>query len=72
MLNPVNAGQPLHASSQELIDNPGCKEVGSQFRNASNWRVFLFIFCVLPLKSKIENNTTPSFKQTEPQIERPS
>ena len=27
ILSPVNAGQPLHASGSELIDNPGCYEV---------------------------------------------
>ena len=27
ILNPVNAGQPLHVSNCDLIDQPQCKEV---------------------------------------------
>ncbi|KAI0241211.1 Inositol 1,4,5-trisphosphate receptor type 1 [Lamellibrachia satsuma] len=42
ILNPVNAGQPLHVSEVHLIDNPECKEVNATSCNTC-WKVTLFL-----------------------------
>lgn len=47
VLMPVNAGQPLHASNIELLDNLGCKEVGPAYSR----RLWLMLLPALILVS---------------------
>lgn len=42
VLTPVNAGQPLHASSHGLIDHPDCNEVNAVNCNTS-WKINLYL-----------------------------
>lgn len=65
VLMPVNAGQPLHASNIELLDNLGCKEVGTArnrclWFNASSSSSFRVVsdFCVLLQVNAVNCNTS--------------
>ena len=44
VLNPVNAGQPLHVSDLILLDHPECKEVNADPAGTS-WKICLFMEC---------------------------
>lgn len=55
---PVNAGQPLHASNIELLDNPGCKEVSSGGREIN-----LLIFLMREREKKCHISFFPCFHE---------
>ena len=44
VLNPVNAGQPLHVSDLTLLDHPECREVNADPAGTS-WKICLFMEC---------------------------
>ncbi|XP_064398624.1 inositol 1,4,5-trisphosphate receptor type 2-like isoform X2 [Halichondria panicea] len=44
VLQPVNAGQPLHVSDLMLLDHPECKEVNADPAGTS-WKICLFMEC---------------------------